>query len=642
MMLKNSNNLIRSLPSYRRLSRFSALNHRRAITCSTASTPAPQSATTSTPYWLWVVSGIAIAAVFEENGSGSSTLAHCEHRHKGTGIEYESGQIITNWSNTHQCNPTHLYEPKSSQEVLRLLQYLHRKGWEKARPIGTALSPNGIGMSDQSLISMHSLDYVEVDPENRLVTVGAGVRVSEVLKALEKHNLTLQNFSSIQEQQLAGWTQVAAHGTGCTLPTVDEMIVRMKLATATEGLMTLSQQSNPALFSMAKVGLGALGVVTELTLQCVPKHTLLEHTFTLPLKDIGKDHLQRLKEYRHVRYMWLPYTTEVVVVVSNPTGDGVERNDPAKAIVENWEKSAISSSQDLPTKPLYELLLKCEKDSQSSQQTQQERELSVKQLSFSQLRDRLLDFAPLDLKHIQAVNQAESEFWKRCTGSRQDDSTKILGFDCGGEQFVFEVCFPIGPVLKDSVTKGSSKDIEFVQKLMKLIEKHQIPAHCPIEQRWTARSTAKMSPAYSQDPDEVFSWVGIIMYLPPHQIPLEREEITKQFQRYTQLIQPLLEEYNAHCHWAKIELPKDYENSNTPNSQAVGKSETNTSSWWSRIFGSSSNTDVLVMDERTRLRIMKERIKAKFPVEEFNAYRKVLDPKGILSNKLIDSLFNDN
>lgn len=74
-------------------------------------------------------------------------------------------------------------------------------------------------MSNADVLSVAALDYIEVDKERMLVTVGAGTTVAAILKELAKHNLTLENFSSIQEQQIAGWTQVAAHGTGCTLPT---------------------------------------------------------------------------------------------------------------------------------------------------------------------------------------------------------------------------------------------------------------------------------------------------------------------------------------------------------------------------------------------------------------------------------------
>ena len=116
-----------------------------------------------------------------------------------------------------------------------------------------------------------------MDVDRKLVTVGAGATVSKVLQELRKHGLTLQNFSSIQEQQIGGWTQVAAHGTGCTLPTVDEMIQKMTIVSPVCGPLTLSRVDchhnnsssssssgdrscaansiNNRLFDMARVGL---------------------------------------------------------------------------------------------------------------------------------------------------------------------------------------------------------------------------------------------------------------------------------------------------------------------------------------------------------------------------------------------------
>ena len=66
-----------------------------------------------------------------------------------------------------------------------------------------------------------------------------------------------------------------------------------------------------------------------------------------------------------------------------------------------------------------------------------------------------------------------------------------------------------------------------------------------------------MSPAHSEKPMdmEVFSWVGVIMYLPPNQTNEQRESIKCRFNDYLDLIRPLLEEYKAHAHWAKIETP---------------------------------------------------------------------------------------
>ena len=250
------------------------------------------------------------------------------------GVSYSTEQQITNWSSTHSASPRRLYEPKSSQEVLRVLQHFH-KTKKKLRPVGTALSPNGIGLSDSDddcMISVANLDYVNVDKEAMTCTVGAGITVSSLLAELKKHGMTLENFSSIQEQQMGGWTQVSAHGTGISLPPVDEMIVNMQIATPTEGLLSLSETKqnsihplvNRDLFRMCKVGLGSLGVVTEMTLKCIPSLDLVEKTTIKTRNTISSGHKERLEKYRHVRYMWVPYSDTVVQVTTNPLPAGVQ------------------------------------------------------------------------------------------------------------------------------------------------------------------------------------------------------------------------------------------------------------------------------------------------------------------------------
>ncbi|KAK1575585.1 hypothetical protein Q3G72_006690 [Acer saccharum] len=119
------------------------------------------------------------------------------------------------------------------------------------------------------------------------------------------------------------------------------------------------------------------------------------------------------------------------------------------------------------------------------------------------------------------VNQAEAEFWRKSEGYRVGWADEILGFDCGGLQWVSETCFPAG-----TFAKPSMKDLEYIEELKKLIEKEEVPAPAPIEQRWSARSQSPMSPAYSSAENDIFSWVGIIMYLPTMDAR-QRKEITE-------------------------------------------------------------------------------------------------------------------
>lgn len=132
-------------------------------------------------------------------------------------------------------------------------------------------------------------------------------------------------------------------------------------------------------------------------------------------------------------------------------------------------------------------------------------EPDINQLSFTELRDKLLALDPLDTDHVIKINQAEAEFWRKSEGYRVGWSDEILGFDCGGQQWVSENCFPAG-----SLGKPNMKDLEFMEELQKLIQSKGIPAPAPIEQRWTARSRSLMSPASSSIEDDIFSWVNLI------------------------------------------------------------------------------------------------------------------------------------
>lgn len=343
--------------------------------------------------------------------------------------------------------------------------------------------------------------------------------------------------------------------------------------------------------------------------------------------------------------MWVPYTDTVVTVVSNPSDAVVVgsiedetsasksstkpvNNDDQKMLLQNKLNSSITVSP--PTKPLSDLLLSLDSSLDPTQ---------TSQLSFSQLRDQLLGIAPLDLSHIKKVNAAEAEFWKASQGSRLGDSTDILGFDCGGEQLVMEFCFPIGTLKDLNVSSNGAenimngKDIVFVQKLLTLVERAGIPAPSPIEQRWTASSSACMSPAYARNAEDqqIFSWVGVIMYLPPNQTDDQRNAIKSSFDGYLELIQPLLEEYDAHAHWAKIALP-------ATEPPTITRPEESTP-WYSSLLTKKEPVFTSLPYEQ-KVENIRSRLASRYPVKEFNAYRGALDPFNIYSNELIDVLIS--
>ena len=209
------------------------------------------------------------------------------------------GEVVENWSGTHSASPSAYFQPETPAAVQRVVD-LMGAARRRLRVVGSALSPNGMGLSDDGMLNMaFCAGVVSVDAERRQVTVQAGARVKEVVEALRPHGLTLQNYASIAEQQIGGFVQVGAHGTGAAVPPVDEQVVRLRLHTPALGALELSEASNPRLFRLAKVGLGALGVVSEVTLQCVPAHKLLQTTFVETRAGVQKRHARAAPAQAH-------------------------------------------------------------------------------------------------------------------------------------------------------------------------------------------------------------------------------------------------------------------------------------------------------------------------------------------------------
>ncbi|XWS43078.1 hypothetical protein CRYUN_Cryun16bG0070500 [Craigia yunnanensis] len=465
----------------------------------------------------------------------------------------EDLHTVSNWSGTHEVQTRHFHQPENLQQLEELVKDSNEK-------------------------------RAKVDKEKKRVRVQAGIRVQQLVDEIKEYGLTLQNFASIREQQIGGILQVGAHGTGAKLPPIDEQVISMKLVTPAKGTIELSKEKDPELFYVARCGLGGLGVVAEVTIQCVERRACGAHNYLKHERPQEKP--QMLSENKHVKYLYIPYTDTVVVVTCNPVS---KWRGPPKFKPKYTKDEAMQHVREL-----YKESLKKYRATEITTKPPNSNEPDINEFSFTELRDKLLALDPLNKDHVTKINHAEAEFWRKSEGYRVGWSDGILGFDCGGQQWVSETCFPAG-----TLSKPSMKDLEYIEELKQLIEKEEIPAPAPIEQRWTACSQSPMSPASSSADDDIFSWVGIIMYLPTMDAR-QRKEITGEFFHYRHLTQAQLwDKYSAYEHWAKIEVPK-------------------------------------VKEE---LEALQARLKMRFPVEAYNKARRELDPNRILSNNMLEKLF---
>lgn len=527
-----------------------------------------------------LVAAVAAAGIAYGASSSSSSSARAEEKS-------DADTVFVNWSASHECRPQQFYVPESVEEIERLLKEYHDKK-QKLRCMGAGVSPNGLGFSgevphqsnaaaskkgaeNEALMTMALFDKIlDVNKEKLQVTVEAGIIVGELLDKLRTYGMTMQNVASIRDQQVGGICQAGCHGSGAGIPPIDDQIVEMEIVTPAKGKLTLSATENPDLFALAKCGLGALGVVTKVKLQCVPMHRLAEKTVVMTLDEIRPHHTKWLKEFQHLRYMWIPYTDCVVVVQCRRLND----SEPADDTLFPPVPHSMDARLEAPRQLYLEL-------------KQGNPEPDYLDWSFTKLRDKLLEINPLDKQHVIRVNESEKQFWKLSEGYRVALSDDIIGFDCGGQQHVEEVSFPCQGTL----------ELDFMEKLLTRIDAEDIPAHAPIEQRWTARSSSTMSPASSSNPDQIFSWVGVILYLPSAEKDARRA-ITQRFHEFYATYRDFMEPYGAAEHWAKIEWPRD-------------------------------------PAERQKMR---DRLKRRYPLDKFKQARDEVDPHHILSNHIVDEL----
>ncbi|CAI5477945.1 unnamed protein product [Closterium sp. Yama58-4] len=243
-----------------------------------------------------IFAGVAAVGVAwgEARSSKEGRAEEKGKRGEGGGVgeegEEEEGELVSNWSGTHEVRAAVVYRPESMQDLERIVRAAHREG-RTIRPVGSAISPNGIALSAHGMVNLALMDRVlHVDKATGRVRVQAGARVEQVVEALRPHGLTLQNYASVREQQIGGFIQVGAHGTGAGIPPVDEQVVAIKLVTPGKGTLHLTPEADPDLFYLARCGLGALGVVGEVELQAVPAHRLREETFVTTKEEIKRHH----------------------------------------------------------------------------------------------------------------------------------------------------------------------------------------------------------------------------------------------------------------------------------------------------------------------------------------------------------------
>ena len=175
-----------------------------------------------------------------------------------------------NWSGLESARPDRVTEPADVAAVVAEVERARSEG-TSVKMIGTGHSFTAIAAPEHTMLRPQRLTgIVTVDREAMTVTALAGTRLKDFNTALEDLGLSLHNMGDIAEQTLAGAISTGTHGTGGVAAGLAAQVVGLELVTGTGEVLRASADENPDVLEFARVGLGALGVITTITFAVEP------------------------------------------------------------------------------------------------------------------------------------------------------------------------------------------------------------------------------------------------------------------------------------------------------------------------------------------------------------------------------------
>ncbi|MEH0937914.1 D-arabinono-1,4-lactone oxidase [Micromonospora psammae] len=240
--------------------------------------------------------------------------------------------VWSNWAGNQHGTATAVLRPTSVAEVAEAIRAAATTG-DRIRVVGSGHSFTGIAVTDGQRMELTELDGgTNVDTERRLVTVPAGMTLRALNDLLAAHGLALPNLGDIDAQTVAGAISTGTHGTGAAYGCLSTFVAALTLVTGAGEVLRCSAEEHPDVFAAARVGLGALGVLVEVTLRCVDAFVLLAHERPARLRAVLDDLPALVDAHDHVEFYWFPYTDRVQV----KTNDRVPADDRPLSRLRGW------------------------------------------------------------------------------------------------------------------------------------------------------------------------------------------------------------------------------------------------------------------------------------------------------------------
>ncbi|MES2316255.1 MAG: D-arabinono-1,4-lactone oxidase [Pseudomonadota bacterium] len=220
-----------------------------------------------------------------------------------------------NWSASAQCQARALAAPADEHAIAALL----RASSGAVRCVGAGHSFSPLVPTDGTILSLDRLAGLRAHDKGAMsATLQGGTRLAQVSRQLDAAGLALRNLPDIDMQSLAGAISTATHGTGANLPALHADVMAMRIVTPQGELVEWHQDRDADQMAAARVSLGSLGVITQVTMRVVAAHNLRRKVWLRPIDEMLERAPELARTHRHFEFYYLPFTGYAAAITHDP------------------------------------------------------------------------------------------------------------------------------------------------------------------------------------------------------------------------------------------------------------------------------------------------------------------------------------
>jgi L-gulono-1,4-lactone dehydrogenase len=253
-----------------------------------------------------------------------------------------------NWTGDQRCTPAQQLRPRDRDELAAAVAAAAETG-RTVSVAGSGHSFTEAALTEGVLIDAAALGgVIDADRASGLVRVGGGAVLAELNEELHRLGLAMENLGDIDRQTVAGAISTGTHGTGAALRNISAQVEAIELVLG-DGSVRELDAGSPELLRAARVGVGALGAISAVTLRCVPAFVLERVDTPLPRDEVLDSFDERAAAHDHFELFTFPYADSALVLERNRV-DGPPRPRRRLAaylndiVLENWALEALSAA----------------------------------------------------------------------------------------------------------------------------------------------------------------------------------------------------------------------------------------------------------------------------------------------------------